>query len=579
MGAALVGCEFNGDRPDIREPPPIPETNGPVLPGHTVEVASRHLPAWSGGNLHLVADRYAVVADADRDQLHVVELDTRAALHHVALQPGDEPGRVTSDPEGRVYVALRRGGAVAVLDPVAGELLDRIEVCASPRGVSFDAALERLYVACADGVLAIWDAATRQVRRERLDVDLRDVVVLKRGLAVSRFRSAEVLLLDHEGRLRQRSRPLGGFEASPSVAWRMIPAPDGESVLVLHQMAQDTEVSIQPGGYGNFGCSVVTSAVTEIGEDGVPRGQVGLGTTLAMDVSVSASGLFTAVTPAELEGRRPATVSGRVEELPGGEGAQLCDFGSQFVRPEFEPGSFVAVAHRADGTLVRLSQDPPVLNIGGRVASFATDRVVDTGQKLFHMNAGGGVACASCHPEGADDGHVWRFQEIGARRSQTIFGGLLGSEPFHWNGDMPSFQHLVSEVFQSRMGGGAMSAPQVAALAGWIDRIPAPPAPRARQEPEVEAGRLLFHSAEVGCAGCHDGPRMGGVGAFDVGTGAVLEVPALLGVAYRGPFLHDGCAPTLMDRFVTCGGGDRHGKTSHLSADQLRSLVAYLESL
>ena len=41
----------------------------------------------------------------------------------------------------------------------------------------------------------------------------------------------------------------------------------------------------------------------------------------------------------------------------------------------------------------------------------------------------------------------------------------------------------------------------------------------------------------------------------------------------------DGCAATLMDRFVTCGGGDAHGATSTLNSAQLTDLVTYLDSL
>jgi hypothetical protein len=55
-------------------------------------------------------------------------------------------------------------------------------------------------------------------------------------------------------------------------------------------------------------------------------------------------------------------------------------------------------------------------------------------------------------------------------------------------------------------------------------------------------------------------------------------------VGGRAPFLHDGCATTLTDRFgdrrvPTCGGGDLHGKTAHLTSAQIADLVAYLESL
>jgi hypothetical protein len=50
-------------------------------------------------------------------------------------------------------------------------------------------------------------------------------------------------------------------------------------------------------------------------------------------------------------------------------------------------------------------------------------------------------------------------------------------------------------------------------------------------------------------------------------------------VRWRAPYLHDGCAATLADRFGACGGGDRHGATSTLSSAELADLIAYLETL
>ena len=72
---------------------------------------------------------------------------------------------------------------------------------------------------------------------------------------------------------------------------------------------------------------------------------------------------------------------------------------------------------------------------------------------MFHVDAGGGVACASCHPEGGEDGRVWNFTCLGPRRSQSLRGGLSGTEPFHWDGDMPDFSTLVQTVFVGRMSG------------------------------------------------------------------------------------------------------------------------------
>jgi cytochrome c peroxidase len=55
-----------------------------------------------------------------------------------------------------------------------------------------------------------------------------------------------------------------------------------------------------------------------------------------------------------------------------------------------------------------------------------------------------------------------------------------------------------------------------------------------------------------------------------------------MGIADRAPFMHDGCAPTLRDRFTgnaACTGGDKHGVISHLTTEQVDDLVAFLETL
>jgi hypothetical protein len=43
--------------------------------------------------------------------------------------------------------------------------------------------------------------------------------------------------------------------------------------------------------------------------------------------------------------------------------------------------------------------------------------------------------------------------------------------------------------------------------------------------------------------------------------------------------MHQGCAPTLDARFTACGGGDAHGRTSQLTAQEKADLIAYLDTL
>jgi mono/diheme cytochrome c family protein len=204
----------------------------------------------------------------------------------------------------------------------------------------------------------------------------------------------------------------------------------------------------------------------------------------------------------------------------------------------------------------------------------------DTGHALFHARAGAGVACASCHPEAGDDGHTWTFAGIGPRRTQTLRGGILGTEPLHWNGDMKDFSSLMKEVFVGRMSGFTPSSDQTDALSHWLDRQPALHADAA-DKAAAERGKVLFESKEVDCASCHGGPHLTNNKTENVGTGAELQVPSLKGIRFRTPLMHDGCAPDLEKRFtdIACGGGDDHGKTSQLNATQIKDLTAYLETL
>jgi hypothetical protein len=65
----------------------------------------------------------------------------------------------------------------------------------------------------------------------------------------------------------------------------------------------------------------------------------------------------------------------------------------------------------------------------------------------------------------------------------------------------------------------------------------------------------------------------------DVGTGGPFQVPSLVGIAHRAPFVHTGCASTLRERFDPSCGGTDHGKVDDLTETQIDDLIAYLETL
>ena len=244
-------------------------------------------------------------------------------------------------------------------------------------------------------------------------------------------------------------------------------------------------------------------------------------------------------------------------------------------------GQPIAVAFAGDTRVVVQTREPAQLEVpGGAPIVLSTTSRSDTGHDLFHANAGGFIACASCHAEGTEDGRTWTFACEGTRRTQSLQVGLKGTEPFHWGGDEKNFTQLVSDVFVGRMSGPQMTDPQTMATLNWLDAQPR----RTRTPPTdlaaVARGQALFQDPRAAaCATCHNGPSLTNNQTLDVGTGGQFQVPSLVGIGTRGPFMHNGCAATLRDRFGACGGGDKHGVTSKLTSGQIDDLITYLNTL
>ncbi|XYI01820.1 c-type cytochrome [Sorangium sp. So ce1128] len=563
----------------------------------SVSIAAEPPPAISGGTLAVSKSAIrAVASDPDRDRVWVVDLKAQKLTAEIVLEKGDEPGRVVEDDAGRFHVALRRGGAIITIDADSGKIVDRRAACPAPRGIAYDATTDALHVACLGGELVTLPAgpgaATRSLRLER---DLRDVVVDGDRLLVSKFRSAQLLTVDGDGSVvASESAPkfnLFGQEFTPVVAWRTLKLPTG-GVAMVHQRALIAPVEIVEGGYSSGGCdgSIVHSTVSELGtptSGSQTKVSAALpSATLPVDLAISDDGASYAVVAAgtnEILMTSLASLSRNVDSEFGFEGQEPCVEAHQRVAVDGEPtavafaGSAVVVQTREPATLQVLALDGSM----PRVITLPGESRKDTGHEMFHKNASGPMACASCHPEGGEDGHTWVFNPIGPRRTQYVSGGILNTAPFHWDGDMSGIEAIMGEVFERRMGGMHQGPRRVKVFARWIDSLPAPPVSSAPNAEAVARGEALFHDKTVDCASCHAGAQFTSNDSFNVGTGKAFQVPSLVRIGTRAPFMHDGCAATLKDRFVnpSCGGGDQHGKTSHLSEEQIDDLVAYLETL
>lgn len=604
--------------------------------GSTV-VAAVPPPPISGGTLLVTTDgSRAIAADPDRDVVYGVLLSTGAVAYTVSLKAGDEPGRLVEDGAGRVHVALRTGGALVTIDEATGAIVARRAVCPAPRGVAWDSTTDDVWVACATGELvalpASGGAAVQTLTVER---DLRDVIVQNGALSISQFRSAQVLRMGSGATIARRDQlpsPLDGF--LPHVAWRAIPGPS-ETVVAVHQASTTASVPTQqPSAYGGCGSPTsppgpVTSfdaggAPTDASPDAVPEagpaesafndagcgtGGQDAGSNFGPDAGgcspavvqgvvsiLSSSGqiLLNETIPAALpvdvgvarDGSKiavAATGNAFVQALPTVFLLDPCGSTQTTLQTTTTDGTSaqpIAVAFDASGDLVVQTREPAALYVFGTqrtVIPLASSTRKDTGHDIFNTQAGAMIACASCHPEGRDDGHVWQL-DGNSRRTPSVRGTIAGTAPYHWPGDQPNFGALAHDVYTQRMDGAALASDQLSALQGWVEKIPAPPAPSWIDASAAQRGRALFTTTSVGCSVCHTGAKFTNNATMDVGTGGSFQVPPLVGVGWRTPLLHDGCAATIADRFGKCA-TSQHGNIGSLTSQNISDLTAYLESL
>lgn len=592
VSIVAVGCSVPQPGPGTPEigSTPTTSTAQPLMPFRPVV----------GGHLLVTADKQRVVmADVEGDRLRVFDANRAALDYDVALPEKSWPTRVVEGKNGELFVLLRGAGAIATVKQQAVTVL---EVCAEPRALAFDAATQELNVGCAGGEVVRVSAQGVIVETRQTGVEWRDLAVTPAGVTGTSFRSAELVALGDTRQVIARLKsPSQTLTPSPlkvelhqsQVAWRMVNA--GARTLLIHQLhaeqlsvegPPDADSETPPGsGNGNpyggggpsisgqmVGCtnSAVVTAISTV-QNGMVTSVQRTNDVLPVDAALSPDGTQLAVVGA------------------GGTGLSiypLVSFNSTTSCLLPTAGltglALNSVAWISPTRLVvveSLRGSPMTFDLTtGLSRTFGSDsNRGSAAHTLFHEAPRGGapLACASCHPEGGEDGHTWIIDGK-SRRTQTLAGGVMNRAPFHWQGDLSDLSTLMADTFTKRMGGTALLQEQIVSLGAWLDTIPAPRPSRVLSAELRQAGLDAFNKGQ--CAHCHPAAGHQEGPASDIGTGESVRAPSLLGVAARAPYLHTGEIPTLRAR-VNGGLHPHHGNLGALNQAEREDLVGYLESL
>ena len=507
---------------------------------------------------------------------------------------GAWPQQLVVAPDGTVFVSCRERGTVAVIG--TDFAVRSVEVGAEPRGLALGPGGGLLYVGLVTGrALVALDTATLAVvaRRELPSAPYAVAVVGQTVAALPRLGSRLVLASLDLRALHEEELP-----PTAALAWHgQALAPAGDDLLVTYA-AVDTGLSapVQTGGEGYGG--------------GAVRFPVELRVALLHD------GHFI-VTPAPLAQKLGADGSDITAALVHRDTLYLASRGTgSLLSLEL---STLAAPRLKDRVPLGQGLNGLAVDGAGNVISFAAfdrklvgaakptalspsrlDPELALGRQLFHRSddtrtSGAALACATCHPDGREDGLTWRLK--GTRVQTPMLAAKLGdTAPYNWHGTSKTLEENVGQTI-ARLGGSGISDSERRALARYLrEGLHAPVKPPPSDKALVALGRDVFTRASVGCSDCHtlDGTLTDGA-RHDVGTltaaereelaaahdvnkdPASFDTPSLLGVALTPPYFHDGSVPSLETLIAT--NGDRMGHTSALSQREKTALVAFLKTL
>lgn len=213
------------------------------------------------------------------------------------------------------------------------------------------------------------------------------------------------------------------------------------------------------------------------------------------------------------------------------------------------------------------------------------DAKILAGRELFGRNGDpriskDGLACATCHPDGRDDGLVWQTPH-GKRRPRTLAGNIARTTRFGWGAEHADIRSHVKETLK-RLRGTGLPDEDLDAIFAYLASLPPVPLADVPRDPAALRGAQVFASDRASCATCHV-PENGFTDneAHVLGYTPLTVTPSLVGVGRRTRLFHDGRYSSLelllersADEWLTPMGG-----LAQLTPAERSDLAAFLRTL
>lgn len=611
LAGALVVCACT----TTQTPPRTSTAPPPVAPTRLTRVTPIAREASPLALANFGARRLALVADEDEDAIHTLDLNERTEIARTNLT--GRPTRILIGPNGEVIASLRDSASVVVMkvaDPTQPlRPVATLPTADEPIAMALSPDDATLWVASGWGrTLQSFDLASRQPQSSiPVSREPRAVAISRDGAYayVGYMSAGEITVVNLRTELTA-AVALRGRDVEPTsrhgrqvFGFARVDFEGDEQIFAPYLMVDPGEPSFRSTGYGGRRAPVQFAMAGLDAANGLafvdnPPSSVSCysrfddpptETLCALPRAIAADPrggkLFVAcLAQDKVIGVDPVLLAPRGEvEVPGAPSALAVDgarhelfvlaaFGrrvSSFSLPADDEQNFMMT-----GPTIGLS------HIEGK--GLAPD--LAEGRTLFHHASTqlsiDGRSCASCHPDGREDGFVWSTPN-GPRQTIFLAGRLHG--PFGWQAKNATLAAHIKTSVKNIHGEGLTDA-AIDKLSAWLAAMPPPPRKERPLSTEEELGRQLFLSKRTKCATCHlSGDDAADGKTYDVGSrtygdnAAAFRVPSLKFLGATAPYFHDGRYPTLLSLVKDCDG--KMGTTKGLTFAELNALERFLRTL